>query len=68
MEIKVDIDERLLHAASLNERQEFQTALFLAASRATTDFGAKVNFSDPLHWVIDVPDAHVAAVNKLLNP
>lgn len=56
MEIRIDIDEKLLHAASPQERQEFQTALFCAASEATSRLGAKVDFSDPLHWVITHDD------------
>lgn len=67
MEIRIDIDKKLLHAASQQERQDFQTALFCAASRATSDYSAKVDFSDKMHWVIQVPDEHAGAVQKLLN-
>jgi len=52
MEIRIDIDKKLLHAATQQERQDFQTALFCAASTATADYGAEVDFSDTMHWII----------------
>lgn len=67
MEIKIDIDKAKLQLASDSERQNFQTALFCAASQATADFGASVDFSDPLHWIITVPDQYAEQTRKLLN-
>jgi hypothetical protein len=64
--IQIDIDPEKQMAATQQERQDFLTALFCAASKATADYGAKVDFSDPRHWVIDVPDNLEPQVRKLL--
>lgn len=66
MEIKVDIDGKLLHAASPAERQEFQSVLFCAASRVTTEYRGTVDFSDPHHWIFTVPDAYANFTRELL--
>jgi hypothetical protein len=68
IEIRVDVDPDKLHAATPQERQEFQTWLFNAASIATSDYGAKVDFSDVHHWIISVPDDVEHNVRRLLTP
>jgi hypothetical protein len=66
MEIRIDIDEELLKAAGDQERREFMAALFFAASRATSAYGAVVDFEDSHHWVITVPDRFEPLTRQLL--
>lgn len=68
VEIRVDVDPEKLKAATQDERQEFITALFCAASKATTEYGADVDFSDAHHWIITMPEQHESKVRALLSP
>lgn len=67
MEIRIDIDAEKQKAATQQERDEFLTGLFCAASKATSDYGAQVDFSDPHHWVITFPDEFEPAVSSLFG-
>jgi len=67
MEIRIDIDAEKQKAATQEERQEFLTALFSVASRATADYGAQVDFSDTHHWVISFPDEYAPQVSVLFT-
>lgn len=67
IEIRVDVDEEKHAQASQQERSEFLTSLFETGSRLTADYGARIDFSDPFHWVIKVPVQHENAVRGLLQ-
>lgn len=66
MEIRIDIDAEKQKAATQQERDDFLAALFCAASTATADYGARVDFSDAHHWVISFPDEYEPLVSALL--
>lgn len=68
MQMRIDIDAEKQKAATQDERQEFLTALFSAASVATADYGAHVDFSDSHHWVITFPDEYEPRVSALFAP
>lgn len=65
MEIRIDIDAEKQKAATQQERQDFLTALFFTASKASADYGAQVDFSDSHHWIITFQDEYEPQVSAL---
>lgn len=67
IEIRIDVDEQKAKVAPQMERDDFLTQMFCAMSAAIADYDASVDISDPLHWVIQVPERNESKVRRLLN-
>lgn len=67
IEFRFDIDERKHENATADERMEYMTRLFQISSIATTDYGAVINWSNPFHWIIRVPEDNAEKVRQLFS-
>lgn len=61
---EIEINREQWDRLTPEQRSEFQSALFITMSKLTADFGAAVNYNDPFHWLIEIPDAENAGFDE----